>query len=768
VARRQRKPRNSGRRGISGQVRTGRAAVECEALPSQFRGIPIGEAIQQARSAGEELGRQFEGLFQELRERILSFDPVSMLCVFLVYGLSAPEGSDRELTDARPILQSDVELLQALCLQHPHQAFGPRPFTSADLSSLADLVQDSATAFQWRRLARLEPSMSLGQRQQLRALERMRGDTQVIRNWGYPDQITSAVTRLFAPLDDDIEEATGVRIADLVAMCLTVKGIAEDRLNRHLGSLLPVFRADTIGSVVGAYYRSFPDLESTPEELLLLMKQRGASLEEVQAMLLSHSDLRLPDICTFSLNDFIGAYPQTCSSDDLERILEGWALSFGDLADRNPEHFFLANPVWPRPLIRLGDRLYCMPILGIFYSFCLELMESVVQQDAALRARYEDRRGNFLEDEVEAQLKLAFPSASIHRGSQWHDPVTDKDFENDLLLVIDSHLMVIEAKSGRVPPPARRGAEARLQRTIDDLLVAPSVQSKRFADYLRQNPGPHVFSTRRGITNEVDTSMVHKVIRLTVTFEQLADLTSHWPDLRAAGFIPEDMEAAPTMSLADLEIIFHILEGSCERLHYLVRRAEFEEHADYLGDEMDLLALYIETGFNVGEAEFDGTGLYLWGMSKALDPYFMLASSRQGVSKPHLRLTEWWRDLLQRIEERQAPRWTELGQILLSVAYDDQAAFEKGFKRVRRIVCRQWQVPGHDNVVLLRTGPAQRREAIVGLAYKGISREQRNQLIENAAGDAIESVQTDRVLVIGVDVARGDYPYSVIAVLDKR
>ena len=255
---------------------------------------------------------------------------------------------------------------------------------------------------------------------------------------------------------------------------------------------------------------------------------------------------------------------------------------------------------------------------------------------------------------------------------------------------------------------------------------------------------------------------------MNITLEDLGVLSSRWPDLRQAGFINQEIEMAPTISLTGLEIVFEVLESTSEKLHYLVRRAQFEVNGHYLGDELDLLAFYIDTGFNIGESEFNGRPLILWGMSQLLDPYFTRQWSGENASKPRRRLTRWWTDILRRIDERQVPRWTELGYILLNVAYDDQLSFEKGFKRIQRIVRMHWQAPNHENVVNLVSGPPQRRNAIVGLAYQRIPRELRNQWMKNSAIDAIKTAPTDRALVIGIDVEQCDYPYSVIACVVKE
>ncbi|MCL5037911.1 MAG: hypothetical protein M1269_12495 [Chloroflexi bacterium] len=739
-------------------------------IPSPFKGMPEDEITVHLKEMGEKFDIQYKESFQKLQERLLTVDPLLLLSCFPFYFLTTTliDGKPKPKKES-PILQHHVELLQGLVLRYRLEMYETKPVFPEDIEEFCELIKEVTHSFRMRYLSCLEKGMDVQKRYRLLTLEDIRVYTQFIRNWGSVQQIMRIVRSLFAPLDDEIERTIGIRISHLIDMLLKLITIIEDKVNSHWDQLIPIFQAETISSAIEEYQRSFPDIKSTQEELLQLFKERGATLREAQFMLISHLDLRLPDIFTFQLNDFVNNYPQPIEASTLRQVLNTWALSFGDLEEIEPDHFFMGNPIWKKPLVRIDKDFFFCPIAVLFVSFCLEIMESVIKTNSGLYTKYERRRANFLEDELDRLFKEAFPFAKVYRGSQWNDPLTHDKYENDLLILIDSHLIIVEAKSGKITEPARRGAELRLENTIEKLIIAPSDQSGRFADYLRENPGLHRFSTKQGIVNELDTSNVKEIIRLNVTLGSLGTLSSRGHDLREAGFIPKDIDIVPTMSISDLETVFDILEGNCQKLHYLTRRAQFEEHANYYGDEIDLLAFYTETGFNIGEEEFNnGIGLFIYGSSELFDSYLMSDLYGQKIPKPKCRLTKWWEDILQQIENRQPPRWTELGYLLLNVSYDDQKSFEESFKRVQKNVQGHWKIPGHKNHIILSNGPQQRRDAIVGLAYKQITIEERNQLIEYVAYNAMEITQTDRATVIGIDNERCDYPYSVIACLNKN
>lgn len=128
-----------------------------------------------------------------------------------------------------------------------------------------------------------------------------------------------------------------------------------------------------------------------------------------------------------------------------------------------------------------------------------------------------------------------------------------------------------------------------------------------------------------------------------------------------------------------------------------------------------------------------------------------------------LKLTNKWRRILTAMEERQFNGWTQLGVCLLNVSYADQKLFERRLKQVMQNVRSRWHDPLHENTLILQNGPPQRRDAIVGYAYKGISRERRNAMINTIVSTAAVEASADRVAVIGVDCDEPNVPYSVLA-----
>src|SRR6185369_13512224 len=130
-------------------------------------------------------------------------------------------------------------------------------------------------------------------------------------------------------------------------------------------------------------------------------------------------------------------------------------------------------------------------------------------------------KSEYLEDQIEEIFKQGFPSAKLYRGSLWTDPLNRKTYENDLTVLIDSFAIVVEAKSGSVSDPAKRGAPDRLFETLRDLIEEPSEQALRLIEYFKSNKKVHHFQTKRGVMNVIDNTNAKYYIPLGVTFSHL-------------------------------------------------------------------------------------------------------------------------------------------------------------------------------------------------------------------------------------------------------
>ena len=213
--------------------------------------------------------------------------------------------------------------------------------------------------------------------------------------------------------------------------------------------------------------------------------------------------------------------------------------------------------------------------------------------------------------------------------------------------------------------------------------------------------------------------------------------------------------------------MFQILETRAERIHYLQRRQAVQTTIDYVGDEMDLLGLYLANGFDVGSIEGGEVHLAITGMSAPIDKFFQARATGIARARPRRKLTKWWRDICIQFERREFEGWTEASTILLDVGYDDQRKLERKFRQVQKNVMRRWNEPGHLSSIIL-IPPKARGDAIVAYAYREAATNERGNSMESIAGQAFGGHEhVNRCLVLGMNLDKGHYPYSSLAIFHR-
>src|SRR5690606_8033174 len=112
------------------------------------------------------------------------------------------------------------------------------------------------------------------------------------------------------------------------------------------------------------------------------------------------------------------------------------------------------------------------------FSHINEIMWNVAIS-AKIESDLSDRRATYLEDKTESVIQSVLPTARITKNAKWMVGV--QQFETDIIAVVDKTVFLVEAKSHRLTPQGLRGAPDRLKRHLNDMVIAPSIQSERLA-----------------------------------------------------------------------------------------------------------------------------------------------------------------------------------------------------------------------------------------------------------------------------------------------
>lgn len=131
------------------------------------------------------------------------------------------------------------------------------------------------------------------------------------------------------------------------------------------------------------------------------------------------------------------------------------------------------------------------------------------------------------------------------------------------------------------------------------------------------------------------------------------------------------------------------------------------------------------------------------------------------VTKPYLKKTKYWNDLLIRIESL-SQNWLASSYILLNLPIEDQIQYEGNLKKLKKMVLNDECEKEH-NYFQLTFGPERRRYVLVGYPYKNTDVGTRNRVMDDIAGSLKEQISIRGFLIIGYNLNRESYPYSVIA-----
>ena len=731
-------------------------------LRNPFASLSISELESARISIQKKAEEDFKASFSRLIQLTQRQDPELLLSSLAFYFLVWNPEQDPEAQSAGRPFPHHIELIQCIALSKPGDTPYDIPLRPKAVQEIIDTVLAVELANRFRRL----PVNREGQEVDKAILqEHVRAYTGGVRHWGYPHQEFKIARDLILPIDAQIDREVGLPGSLLVDFLEGLVRLIEKRVNERREQLRWVFRGEDTKTVLHRYGTVFPE-SAAPSFVEGLEEQ---DLESLTKVLLLHSELYLPDLYRISPRDIRQLTDREIEDSDAEHILDKWSYEFGDLESFDPEHFFFGLPVQDRPFIRLRKGVYSIPNAGLLAHSVLRLLEAQLVATPLIKT-YEKRRARYLEEEVYRHFKAGFPSAQLVRGVKWTEPVTGKGYETDLFLLIDRTAIIVESKSGKFTDPARRGADKRLAEELDELVLEPGRQANRFRSYLLDLADEVTLEGRNEETITFKPNGVDRIVALAVNLDLLGPLVSRIEEAKDAGLLGELPEPrVPCMSLVDLEIVMDLLSTQAERIHYLARRAELEVNLYYYGDESDLLAFYLKTGFNIGEVEYESKQQFvIAGMSRELDPFYTATyEGLEPVEKPVLSISGWWKDILARGEQSGFSGWTEAAYALLCVGEDDQLKFSRKLNQLCKRV-RSGKTKRKYHWIELVAGPKRRRYTIMAFPYSDDTPVERKQFIGERVDRIFEEQgEVQGVVVLAMPLKTDVYPYGSLAYLSR-
>jgi hypothetical protein len=376
-----------------------------------------------------------------------------------------------------------------------------------------------------------------------------------------------------------------------------------------------------------------------------------------------------------------------CSADDIAKILSAASLSFGELSAVNPDYIHLDNPVWAKPFVNYRE-MFLLFSPETIYAWHSDQLACVARRAFKNpNARIGAARGRALEQLIDEHLKNLLPSAERLLSAKWTDPDTGRRYETDAICLIDGVAIIFEAKGDALSVQGRRGSQSWFD-DLDDIVVKATEQASRLARLLLHPPvGGLELETVSGIRT-IRWQEVNHVLRFGVALERTLTQSYGLATALRERLERLGVEPMPAVTIGDLNQLQALVPLEAARMHYLLRRSELERDCEFVADELDLIALYLRTGF-AHLRDDSRRRLLIYGLSDFLRFY------QKGTSyfDPHIpipkRTTPLWDRLLAKVRHDWPHGWVEISYDLLNVGIDAQQRFEKDCFRARKRMRRK-------------------------------------------------------------------------------
>ena len=717
-------------------------------------------AIKEIAKNSEE---KYQEALSELREILRGNSPIDVLSHMSYYGLVVPVDKITGITkldSEREFFPFHIEFLQALSLQVPSDELSHEPVRPDVVQQVWDKVKILWIAQVFRQLDPKDLDLPEDEKAIALAQNLMRGATQAVRNWGYHSQVKRIARELYHPFDPQLREVRGFSPTDVIDVFEMIVTEIETRQITHHKTLNDVFSSSGEDKpLLLENYCQLIGLENEEAERFSeLPVLEEAPLDVVRRMLMAHHDLRLPLVYTFLASDLAASLG--FDKGKVSTILDEYTLEWGALSECEAEHFHLSNPVWEKPLVKLEDGQYFCPYPVTFFSFVIPCMEAVL---SPFSAEVSGRRAEYLEDKVAEIVERRFPGSNIKRNFAWVADGTN--YETDLIAFIDSFALLIECKSGKITPPALRGAPGRLQKHVHELLIEPNQQSLRLKKHLEFLVShPNVMDSLR---DEIgyDLGKVRMVVRVSVCLEDFGAIQSRLKQLEDTGWLPADFIPCPTMNLADFETLFDLLEHPVQILHYLMKREVIEASSKYFSDELGLLGLYLRTLLDIDDVE-PNAKFFMPDMSAPLDAYYDSLEAGVILDKPRPAISPLFASVFSQLEQRRFERWTEIGIALSMFSPDDQNRITAKIASLERHVHQNWRRQSHKNKIIFIPSRAS-SYALGYVMFKNGNANKKRDFMEHASTAALTEDHVQTVIVIAKNIDQNKLAYDTIALYER-
>jgi hypothetical protein len=320
-------------------------------------------------------------------------------------------------------------------------------------------------------------------------------------------------------------------------------------------------------------------------------------------------------------------------------LIDSLSYSPGDANEFLSPDEFAAWPtrIWPifkRPFLKIDQYSYCFDYITFFDRFYRQILRILRERDSAATEEINRIQSKTTETTVADFFYKLLPGAQIYRNIYYQS--NGEWCECDLCITYKDVILAVEVRSGALTPSSPNDDLASYFRSIEALILKPSVQAWRLLDTFANNNVQFFDSNRsdRALLVELRQRDFKLQIPVAVSLDPTHMMGAHYANTLAA------MEASshrPTWVFAvdDLRCFDVLLDSPSIFLHFAEMRlkAAAELSVD-VHSEIDHLGLYFrENDYIQQTKDFDGR-LSRVGYTSDIDKYIFGLSTGQSTPRP--------------------------------------------------------------------------------------------------------------------------------------
>ncbi|MFQ9978072.1 NERD domain-containing protein [Clostridium cadaveris] len=275
-------------------------------------------------------------------------------------------------------------------------------------------------------------------------------------------------------------------------------------------------------------------------------------------------------------------------------FLDRFSTVVGVDGNKNYKYLSDDNDYRWRPILKYNEKYFVQNTTRICWILKDEL-ENDLRENDVIWEKYQKHKSSYLEKETLDLLKKILPESQVYQSLYYK--IGGQRCELDGLVVYDSNILVIEAKSGLYNRVAKRGGIKSLKTTIYNNIEFAFQQANRARDYIFDCDNI-IFENAKGeeIVN-IKRDLYQNIFLVNVTLEYFAELSVDLYKLKELN-IYKSSEFPWTVTLNDLAVIADFIKFPSQFIHYVLFRNKFNNTMSNDNNlkmvyELDLLGIYL-------------------------------------------------------------------------------------------------------------------------------------------------------------------------------